>query len=941
MDSVYWQKLKDIFNSASELEGNERIDFLGKFCGQDKQLKEDVLSLLEANELPGKLDHPPDNLIKSIFNQKDTGDIHGTIIGPFKIVKLLGHGGMGSVYLAERADGQFKQKVALKLLRTGYNAENQTRRFLAERQILASLNHKNIAGLIDGGFTVDDQPWFAMEYVEGVPVDEYCNHNKLNINNRLKLFSEICSAIQHAHNKLIIHRDLKPSNILVTAAGEIKLLDFGIAKITNRNSIQDDILPLTRTGLLPLTPAYASPEQILGNSITTSSDIYQLGILLYELLTGFRPYEVSGKTPSQIEEIICEKQPPLPSTIVTQYNSLNSPPENSLCNTVHPGILQKHLRGDLDTIIMKALRKEPERRYQSSDQLAADIQFHLDGKPVTAHPDSKKYRTKKLIRRHKIGFASSIIILLLLTGYAATITWHSQQTRSALLQAQQETSKAEHVTALLMDMFEASDPGETLGATITARQLLEQGVQQARQLDEQPEIKARILDLTGRIYMNLGDYDMAQRLLEQSLELRRSIFPPLHSDIGESLHNMGVLLWENGHYNDAEVYLREALNLKKDIYDGLNDSRANTKMALAIVLKDLRNFEEAESLYQEAIRMNIEIHGENHESIAQGLNNFGNFLESIGEYQKAKDHYRESLELYTDLYGESHPDVAGRLNNLGAVHARLGDLNEALTYHENALRVRLSVFDENHPDIAESNYHLGGVHMDLGNLEIAEEYLNEALAIQRITLNPNHPNTSQTLNSLGILMQRKGNFEASAQYYRESLVMKTESLGENHSEVGIQMNNIGLVLVRQERYDEALYHLKESQRILLYNFEADHPLLTYPLLGKANVYNNTERAELAEPLIREALEIQISSVGEDHWMIGLINTQLGGSLARQGKFERAEPFLLLGYEILADQLGASHDRTIQALERIVELYDRAENEAAAEKYKSLLSEKSH
>jgi eukaryotic-like serine/threonine-protein kinase len=938
MDEKYWKKLKTIFNEASGLSDRDQVLFLEKSCGDNERLKEDVLSLLKANGRPGKVDQPPDNLIKTIFSREDFNEKTGKIIGPFRILKLLEHGGMGSVYLAERAGVQFKQQVALKVLRSGFNTQNQTRRFLAERQILATLNHKNIAGLIDGGVTDDSQPWFAMEYVEGIPVNEFCNRKKLNINERLRIFLDICSAIQYAHNKLIIHRDLKPSNILVTQSGTVKLLDFGIAKVTNTESSQDDIVPLTRTGFLPLTPAYASPEQILGKAITTSSDIYQLGILLYELLTGCRPYEVSGKTPSQIEEIICEKQPPLPSTVLNHINTSDKENQHSKQSNQSPGVLKKNLKGDLDTIIMKALRKEPERRYQSSDQLSADIQFFLDGKPVSAHPDSKKYRAKKFVQRHKIGFASTVAILLLLTGYAITITWHSQQTQAALQQAQQEADKAEQISSLLMDMFEASDPGEALGVTITARQLLERGVQQAEQLNEQPEVKAQMLDLTGRIYMNLGEYETAQTLLEQGLELRREIFSGNHSDVSESLHNLGVLLWENGRYQQARDYLGDALSMKEAIHDDLNESTASTMMALAIVLKDLREFEEAEPLYLKALEMNREIHGEKDESIAQGLNNYGNFLESIGKYREAKEYYQESLEMYTELFGDTHPSIGGRLNNLGAVIGRMGDLNGALDYHKKALQVRMTVFDEKHPDVAESKYHLGGVHMELGHLDIAEDYLNRALNIQRAVLDSLHPNTSQTLNNLGILMQRKGNFEASEQYYQESLAIVKESLGENHSEVGIKMNNIGLVLVRQERYEEAMDYLQESYNILMSNFEDDHPLITYPLLGMANVYNNTDRADLAEPLIREALEIQKSAAGEDHWMIGLINTQLGGSLARQEKFEEAEPFLILGYEILNEQLGPDHDRTIQALERVIDVYESMAQEELKEKYLTILSE---
>jgi len=511
-----WQKLKRIFNEAIEMDELDRDKYLDKVCGEDRNLRKEVFSLLKAHEIPGKLDHRPDQVVKTVFSGLQPQNKKGEKIGPYKILKDLGHGGMGSVYLAERIDGQFRQEVALKLLRTGFTSENQTRRFLAERQILATLNHKNIARLLDGGVTGDGQPWFALEYVNGHPIDIYCKDHQLTLKQRLKLFLRVCDAVQTAHRKLIIHRDIKPTNVLVTEDGIVKLLDFGIAKVLNQEDLFEDAIPLTRTGLLPLTPAYASPEQVLGEHITTASDIYQLGVMLYELLTGIRPYEVSGRTPSEVERIICEEEPTWPSTAVTRIiNSKNNSGEYSIGMLQNnPRQLQKRLRGDLDIIVMKCLRKEPGRRYESADQLAADIRFYMTGQTVSAHPDSRSYRAKKFMQRHKIGFVSTIAIVLLLFGYAATITWHSQQTQSALTRAQTETIRAEQITDYLLGLFEASDPAESLGDTVSAGMLLERGIQQAEQLDGQPEVQAQMFDIVGQVYSRLGHYDQSEKLLE-------------------------------------------------------------------------------------------------------------------------------------------------------------------------------------------------------------------------------------------------------------------------------------------------------------------------------------------------------------------------------------------------------------------------------------------
>lgn len=942
MQKENWHKIKQIFSEALELEGSERERFVEDACGNDKVLLNEVRSLLAAHESSSPLDKSPEDLKKSLFPRLETKKTKGKKVGPYKIKKELGHGGMGSVYLADRIDGQFEQQVALKLLRTGFTTENQKRRFLSERQILATLNHKNIARLLDGGITDDGQPWFAMEYVNGLPIDEYCDSRKLTIKQRLNLFLKVCDAVQSAHQKLIVHRDLKPSNILVTENGTVKLLDFGIAKALNQEDILGGAQPLTRTGLLPLTPAYASPEQVRNDPMTTASDIYQLGIVLYELLTGCRPYKVSGRTPSEVEQIICEKQPTRPSTAITKVLPEREDAENTLKKVssnrqTKTEQLQKNLKGDLDTIVLKAIRKEPDRRYESAEQLAADIRHYLTGRPVMAHPDSMGYRTRKFIRRHRIGAISTAIIILLVIGYIITVTWHSQQTQAALVKAEQETKKAEQVTDFLMDMFEASNPEESLGDTVTAQTLLEQGIEQAQQLKDQPVIYAQMLDVTGLVYMNLGQYEQAQSLLKQAYDIRHTHLEAPHPEISESLHNLGVLFWENGQYNEAEKYLRDALKMLQKIHEGEHESLANTMNALAIVLKELRKFEQAEPLHRKALEMNRNIFGEKHKAVAQSLSNLGNFLESLGDYKQAKEYYQESLEIYQELYGNNHPLVAALLTNLGRITERLGNLETSLDHHQMSLEIKRAIYDDDHPDIAKSLYHLGRVNMDLENLDIAQQQLEQALAIQQVSLDSFHPNLSQTYNTLGILMHRKGNLEASQQFYQEALAIKEVRLGENHSDIGIQLNNIALVLIKQKKYDEAMDLLQKSKSIMLHNFEDDHPLLTYPLLGIAHVYLDTDEPEKAEPLLRESLDIQLSAMGEDHWMVGLIKSRLGRCLTAMREFEKAEPLLMEGLEILQEQLGASHNRTQRSIENLIALYEEWSKPKKSSEYQKLLA----
>ncbi|MDZ7717767.1 MAG: tetratricopeptide repeat protein [Balneolaceae bacterium] len=943
MATENWQKIKQIFSNALEVESSERESFVKEACGDDRELLEEVQSLLDAHKNPGPLDKSPEELKQSLFARFKTDSYKDQVIGKYKIIREIGHGGMGSIFLARRSDGQYDQQVALKLLRTSFISDTQKQRFLAERQILASLIHKNIARLMDGGITQSGQPWFAMEYVEGLPIDEYCDKNHLTVKERLEIFKDVCNAVQFAHQKLIVHRDLKPSNIFVEDDGSVKLLDFGIAKALKPDEILGGSRPVTKTGLLPLTPAYASPEQIRGESITTASDIYQLGVLLYELLAGCTPYNVSGRSPSEIEHIICESIPTRPSTAITKIpdqDSTVTPQQIGSVRKTDPEQLQRQLRGELDIIVLKAMHKEPDRRYESAGHFASDINNYLQGKPVSAHPDSYLYRSQKFIKRHKIGVASTAVIILLLIGYAVTITYHSQRTQTALEQAEQETEKAEQVTEFMMGMFEASDPSESLGENVTARQLLESGINQAEQLQEQPEVQAQMLDLTGRVYMNLGEYEKADELLNRAYQIRENHFTPPHNDIAESLHNLGILYWNRAQYSEAENYLRDALQMERELYGESDESIANTMTSLAIVLKELREFDEAEPYYRQALDMNREIFGESHESVAYDLNNIGNFMESQGEYTEARDYYLESLNLYRTLFGDTHPRIAASFTNLGRVSERMGKVEKAVEYHRDALKIRRNIFDQQHPDIAESLYHLGSALLDIEEYKESEVNLKQALNIQKNVLDSLHPDISQTLNSLGILMGRIENYKASENYYRKSLEIQQSRLGETHSESGLTMNNLGLTLIRQEQYTEARQYLEQSLDVLLQNFENDHPMITYPLLGLAHIHLDTGEPEKAQPLLQRTLDIQISSSGENHWMVGLIKSRLGRCLTAMEKFEEAEPLLIEGYKILAEELGDTHSRTHTAIENLVTLYDSWTKPEKLEEFKNLLAEDS-
>jgi eukaryotic-like serine/threonine-protein kinase len=858
-----WEKLKSIFTDALALDEQLREEYLRNACGSDRELLHEVLSLLAAYENPGVIDRSIESLKTSFLKNVAEGGVKGRSIGSYQVLDELGHGGMGSVYLAERADGEFKQKVALKLLRSGLTSGEQRQRFRIERQILATLNHDNIARLYDGGITDDGQPFFVMEYIEGQALDTHCEAHTLTIRQRLQLFAQVCHAVHYAHRKLVVHRDLKPANIFITYDGNVKLLDFGIAKAQNLSEVAGEAMPVTREGVVPLTPTYASPEQVRGEPITTASDIYQLGIVLYQLLAGRRPYEIGGSTPSETERIICEEEPIRPSAAVR--------------NNSH---LQRQLRGDLDTIVMKALSKEADRRYDSAEGFAADIRRYLAGKPVSAYPDSRLYRTGKFVRRHRLGVASTTAIIVLLIGYALTITWHSQRTGEALEEAKRETEKAEQVTTFLMDMFQASDPSEALGDTVTARVLLERGSRQAAQFDNRPDLQAQMFGVIGQVYGRLGRYGRAAELLEQALDVRRD------------------------HY-------------------GMEDrNTAMTKVHLANVLRKAGDFNTADSLLQDALSIQRSVLSPLDPQLAITLSFLGGVRMALGRYDVAEVMLREALAIQRNVYDSDNLDTAETLNILALLLDEKGDIDSAIQLMHESLRMRRALLSHNDPRLAMSANNLGMFYRKKGEYRTAEPLYREALEIKRTVFGDDHPSLAVTLNGLGLLMQDLENDEASEPFLRQALSIRRKALGDNHPRVAASLNNLGNVIEEQGRLEEAAGYFREARLIIRESLGDTHPFFAYPSVGLSRIYMKREQAHKAEPLIRHALKIRNESFPESHWQIAELEGYLGHCLTLLGQYAEAESLLTSGYGKLQEQLGSEHKTTQQTRRYLLDLYDR-------------------
>lgn len=809
-----WKLLKEIFSNALELENDEQKDYLRRTCADDPSLLHDVVALLDAYDASGVIDRSMDQLKVSVISQLKNQNIIGKQIGSYRIIEETGHGGMGDVYLAERADGVFQQKVALKMLRAGFLFDEQLLRFQSERRILASLNHDNIARLYDGGVSSDGQPWFVMEYVKGKPIDEYCNSRNFSLEERLKLFLEVCDAVQYAHRNLIAHRDLKPGNILVTDEGKVKLLDFGIAKLLEPEEGSEAELPATQTGLLPLTPSYASPEQMRRQTITTSSDIYQLGVVLYELLTGVRPYDLKGKTPGDMERTVCETEPRRPSiALATKGDStIHLNKEDAKSRGIKPvksesiGQFRKKLRGDLDTIVLKTLNKEPQRRYPSTGQLAEDIRAYLAGRPVSAHPDSWVYRTGKFMRRHKWGVAATLVLALILSVYAITITWYSHKTLIALEEAERERAKSGQVVDFLLAMFEANDPAEARGATITARELLERGVGQAEALSHQPAVQGQMYSVAGLVYQRLGEYEDALPLLERALEITDSLYDDAHPEVAQMHFYLADVLHDVGDYRQSHAYFSKAVDLFENIPGHISLEYATSLHNIAAARHDKLARKEIEK----ALKMRLQLLDNDHPDIAQSYLALGNYYLRQRDHEMAKPYFLKTRSIVNSQDNVVSPQMASIFQNLGEGERIMDNYDQAEALLLKALEIYQSLYTGPHVHIAICKKSLADVYRDSNNFTAAASYYDKAMESLKEAVGEDHPLRRPILQGKARMYSQMGEHAAAEPLLGEILALLEAVLNPHHPRIANARLALGTCLMELHQYTEAEEMLLKS-----------------------------------------------------------------------------------------------------------------------------------
>lgn len=857
-EAARWAQVCEVLDALLDAPPSDHARILDARCANDPSLRAEVEALLEAGlraderlespvlEWAGTLVEDPTETI--------TDRAAGELIGPWRLIEELGRGGMGTVWLAERADGAFEQHVALKLLKRGLDSDAILERFLAERQILARLTHPNIAHLIDGGVAIDGRPYFAMERVDGEPITRWCDARQLPVRERLRLFLAVIDAVQYAHRQLVVHRDLKPSNILVTATSEVKLLDFGIAKLLDADAGRADSATLTQQGFRMLTPEYAAPEQLRGEAVTTATDVYALGVLLYELLAGKRPgLPKAGSSES------ATRLPLRPSTQLAD--------NAAQVRSTSVERLRRTLCGDLDTIILRALHPEPDRRYGSAEALGEDLRRYLDGRTVNARPDSAWYRTRKFVARNRLAVAAGFAVALALSGGLLATAWQAREAQLRADEAEQQARRAEQVKAFLVRIFEAGGPQEWRGKEPTARDLLDAG---AKRVDEElagePELHAEMLAVIGTLFKDSGQFDRAAGLLRRSLDERRRLFGEKHEAYADSLYRWSRLLYNKGNLKGAEQAQTRALAIFRDRL-GNHPQTAAALASLSLTRWALGDASNAIDLRRQALQIHRKTRGNLHADVSDDLRALGGLLTDRSQYADAAPLFAESLQIDGKLYGPRSVRYAQGLNAQAMMLQKQGKIEDA------AFAFR------------------------------------EAADIYRQAEDP--VSLEDALNHYGDAVCRLGRFEEAQQNLRESLDL-VKGYGAAPSRIGIRSVSLGDCLAEAGQAAEAEPLLREGYALVMQDVGLEHGWTAFALSRLAELLAEQGRIKEARPLIEQAVKLFDRLFGPDSaWtgdslrVLARVQFQSGDHIQGLAQAKRA-------LEILRKVQGPGHPQTAAA-----------------------------
>ncbi len=961
---------KTILLEARGLSGDARAEYLQRVCGDNTALREEldsllafesaVPSLLDDNQVLEKLREKAGALATIDFDlvgMSAAGDAIGDRVGPYRLVEVIGEGGMGVVYRAEQT-APIRRDVALKLIRRGLDTDRIIARFQSERQALARMDHPSIARVFDAGTSADGRPFFVMELVRGVPVTEFCDRERLTLRERIELMIAICQAVQHAHQKGIIHRDLKPSNILVSRQDGVplpKVIDFGIAKAIADEPGAEQHTQLTREGQFIGTPDYMSPEQagVIDVDADTRADVYALGVLLYELLAGRRPHSFERRTQEAVQQVLRESRPDKPSTAVSIRRRITRAARARTTSTLDAATLKsivdnrrttadrlrRQLSGDLDNIVLKAVQKEPDRRYGSAEAFADDLHRYLDGQPVLARPDTWTYRTSKFVRRHALGVGIAAAAVFMLIAFAVMMAVQSRRIareRDRALAAEQrariEAQTAQQVSDFLIGIFEVSDPGKARGNTITAREILDRGATKITDtLHDSPDVQARLMYTMGNVYKQLGLYDEAVRLLQQALDEREH--GTSRADLGSTLDALGDVERSRGKFAQAEPLLRRALDVRRATFGPDEIPVAQSLNNLALVLEGQDKFEAAEKLEREALRIRLAKAGPRSTDVANSYNNLGFILKNRSRYPEAEAALRQAVAIRREQLGALHPSVAVSERILAQTLNLQGKNAEAVQVFRDSLATFRKVLPPGHPDLDGTMGDLASTLQDQGKLDEAEALYREALEDARKRDDGKNMEVAIDLNNLATLYEDRGEYEKASPLFRESTDIRRDLRGEKSASYATALNNLGRnrfflrdlpsaeKLLRQalavrivlggedhiqtaatrinlarvleargslpEAEDEARKAVATQEKRL----SVDHPARLAGALALGRILLARHHPADAEPLLRHVVEARTKTLPPTHWQLAEAQLALGRTLLALKKPDEAEPLL--------------------------------------------------
>jgi serine/threonine-protein kinase len=867
MDQARWQAVQEVFAQAVDLPAEEQDPAVIDLCHGDAAMVAEVMELLEEDgQVQPVLDWGIDQAARAVLDFGPLPSLIEKQIGPYKLLRLLGEGGMGVVYLAERTD--IGGKVAIKLLRDAWLSPMRRQRFRMEQLTLAQLSHPSIARIYDTNILEDGTPWFVMEYAPGLPLTEYWQQKGGTIRECLGLFRRVCAAVQYAHSHAIIHRDLKPSNILVDEGGEVKLLDFGIAKQLSSDSQEH----ATMTGLRLMTLAYAAPEQIAGTAVGVYTDVYALGVLLYELLTVRLPQPVSE---AGGPDAVCRIEKP--SIVIRQER---------------PALraqLGKAEWADLDVLVMKALEKDVPRRYGTADDVMRDVDALLEGRPLKARPPDWSYTASKFLRRNRNALATLAAALLLVTGTAVFYTVRLTQARNAALREAAHTLSIQQFTESLFDGGD-KEAGPALDLKVV--DMLDRGRRETEGLRNDPEMQADMQGTLGGIYQKLGKLDLADPLLNASLEERKQAFGEGDPRVAESLVALASLRREQGKLEDAENLMHKALEVFERNASILPAEKAHAMVGLGGVLETRGKYDEARIVLEAALKLQPQ-NVQSTTDTAENLAELGNVAFYKGRYDVSESYNKQALEIYRRLFGDEHPAVAQILNNLGAIETNRGNYVASEGYYRHALTITESWYNADHPETAAN---LTAIAQQLSYEKRDAEamtLLERALEIQKHGDSGMSATVASTQNQLGLLAFDAKQYDVARVYFSEAMQRWRKTLGDQHPFIAIAYSNMGSVCLDQKDY------------------------------------------ACAEKNYREAVR-RLDASSEDSVNAVIAHLKLGRALLRESRFHDAEGETFPAYQYLVKHVPANNGFLSAARKDLAAIYDGMRNSEKAAHFRAEL-----